>query len=73
MPYFSNKKDIAKSNRFELHEPRGTVSEFFTTIREKIVSGVGGLNTKYVQKNWTIVTWSNYTKVIVEIQISMSF
>ena len=45
------KKDIANSNRFELHEPRGTVSEFFTTIREKIVSGVGGLNTKYVQKN----------------------
>ena len=42
MPDFCNEKRYRKnSNGFELQEPRGTVGEFFTKIREKkIVSGV---------------------------------
>ena len=36
MPYFSIEKRYRKnSNRFELQEPRGTVHEFFTKIRDK--------------------------------------
>ena len=44
MPYLSNEKRYRiNSNGFELQEPRKTIDEFFTTIREKkIVSGVGG-------------------------------
>ena len=43
MPYLSNEKRYrTNSNGFELQEPRKTIDEFFTTIREKkIVSGVG--------------------------------
>ena len=36
MPYFSNQKRYCNnSNGFEFQEPRGTIDEFFTTIREK--------------------------------------
>ena len=36
MPYFSNEKRYRKNSKgFELQEPRGTVGEFFTKMRDK--------------------------------------
>ena len=72
MPYlrFSvTNKDIAKipTDLIEFQEPRGTVGEFFTKIREKIVSGVGGLIVS--QENKSLVSSFGFPCITMRILI----